>query len=67
MCCAKKNKGIVKDVYLRWMLAKPILCGSHFTIYVIQSIMLYTLNLHSDVFQLFLTKTGGKCTYNRSM
>ena len=33
-------------------------CNNHFTIYVNQTIMLYTLNLYSDVCQLFLNKTG---------
>ena len=32
--------------------------GYHFTIYVNQIIMLYALNLYSDVCQLFLNKTG---------
>ena len=32
----------------------------HFTTYVNKTIMLYTLNLYSDVCQLFLNKTGGK-------
>ena len=35
-------------------------CGSHFTIYIIQTVMLYALNLYSDVCQLFLNKNGGK-------
>lgn len=33
-------------------------CGNYFTIYVNQTIMPYALNLHSDVCQLFLNKTG---------
>ena len=33
---------------------------NHYTIYVNQIIMLYTLNLFSDVCQLFLSKTGKK-------
>ena len=33
-------------------------CGHHFTIYVSQTIMLYTLNLYSDVCQLYVNKTG---------
>ena len=37
-------------------------CGSHFTIYVNQTIMLCTLNVYSDVCQLFLSKTGKKET-----
>ena len=32
--------------------------GNHFTVYVNQTIMLYTLNLYSDACQLFLNKTG---------
>lgn len=35
-------------------------CENHFTIYVNPSIMLCTLNLHSDVHWLFLRKTGKK-------
>ena len=35
-------------------------CGNHFTIYVNQTIMLYPLNLYSDVYQLFLNKIGNK-------
>lgn len=31
-------------------------CGNHFTIYVSQIIMLYALDLHSDICQLFLNK-----------
>ena len=33
-------------------------CGNHFTVYVNQTIMLYALNLYSDVCQLFLNKIG---------
>ena len=33
-------------------------CGNHFTICVNQIIILYALNLYSDVYQLFLNKTG---------
>ena len=33
---------------------------NHFTIYVNQTIMPYTLNLYSDIHQLFLSKTGKK-------
>jgi len=36
-------------------------CGNHFTIYINQTIMLYTLNLHHDVRKLFLNKTGKSC------
>ena len=32
-------------------------CGDHFTIHVNQTIMLYILNLYSDVCQLYLNKT----------
>lgn len=32
--------------------------GNHFKIYVNQAIMLYTLNSHNDISQLFLNKTG---------
>ena len=35
-------------------------CGDHFTIYANRTIMLYTLNIYSDVCQLFLNKTGEK-------
>lgn len=35
-------------------------CGNNLTIYVNQTIMLYTLNLYRDVSQLFLNKTGKK-------
>ena len=37
-----------------------IYCGNHFTMYVSQTIMLYTLNLYSVVCQLYLNKTGQK-------
>lgn len=33
-------------------------CGDHLTIFVNQTIMLYTLNLHSVECQVFLKKTG---------
>ena len=33
-------------------------CDNHFMMYTNQIIMLYTLNLYSDVCQLYLTKTG---------
>ena len=32
-------------------------CGNHFTIYVIQIIMLYALSLYADVYILFFNKT----------
>lgn len=35
-------------------------CGNHFIRYINQTTMLYALNLHSDVCQLFLSKTGEK-------
>lgn len=38
-----------------WMLT--ILTGNHFTMYVSQFIMLFTLNLHSAVCLLYLNKT----------
>lgn len=33
-------------------------CGN-FAIYVCEVIMLYTLNLYSDIYYLFFNKTGG--------
>lgn len=39
-------------------------CSDHFTIYVKQSIMLYTLNLYSDVCHLFLKKIRRKSETN---
>ena len=33
-------------------------CGSYFTIYINQTTMLYSLILYSEVYQLFLIKTG---------
>ena len=39
------------------MLPKDTVVGNHLTIYVIQTIILYSLNLHSDICQLFLNKT----------
>lgn len=30
----------------------------HFTIYVIQTLLLYTIRLYGDIYQLYLTKTG---------
>lgn len=42
-------------------------CGNHFTIDVNQTTKLCTLNLYSDVSQLFCSKTGQKCqTYTGS-
>ena len=35
---------------------------SHFKIYVNQTIILYNLNLHSDICQLFLNKTENNST-----
>ena len=35
-------------------------CSYHLLMYVIQIIMLYTLNLHSAVCELYLNKTGRK-------
>lgn len=35
-------------------------CGDHFTIYVNQTIVPYTLNLYSDVCQFFIKKTEKK-------
>lgn len=39
-------------------------CGNQFMIYVSHTIMVYILNLYTDVCQLFLNKTGKKnpCT-----
>ena len=42
------------------MNVNSVYCGNHFTIYVTQIIMLHTLNLHSAVCQLYLSKTEGK-------
>ena len=39
-------------------------CGNPFTIHVTQTIMLYVLNLHSGVSQLFPNKTGIKLIFN---
>lgn len=33
-------------------------CGDHFTTYIFQIIMLYTLNTYNYIWQLFLNKTG---------
>ena len=38
-------------------------CDNHFTIYVNQTIMLYDLDLYSEICQLFLSKTGKKIKY----
>ena len=35
-------------------------CGNHFMMYVSQIIILYTLNLHSAICQLYLNKPKGK-------
>ena len=35
-------------------------CGNHFMMYVSQIVMLYTLNLHSAVYQLYLNTTERK-------
>lgn len=35
-------------------------CGNHSAIYINQNIMLYTLNLYSNICQLLLNKLGGK-------
>lgn len=43
------------------MLVDPIV-NNHCTIYVNQTIMLHTLNLHGDLCQSFLNKTGKKFT-----
>ena len=42
-----------------WMLTKH--CDNHFPTYVNQIIMLYTLNIYTDVCQLFLNKTEKIC------
>ena len=43
-------------IYMKWwMLTKH--CDNHFPLYVNQTIMLYTLNIYTDVCQLFLNKT----------
>ena len=39
-------------------------CGTYFIIYLSQTIMLYTLDLYSDIISLFLNKTGKNCTSN---
>lgn len=39
---------------------KSAYCGNHLTIYINQTIMLYTLNLYNNVYQLFLNRIGGK-------
>lgn len=38
------------------MLSKPTVVSNHFKTYANQTIMLYALNLFSDVYQLFLNK-----------
>lgn len=43
-------------------------CDNHFTVYVNQAIMLYILNLYSDICPLFLNKTGkNKLWYKQTM
>lgn len=34
--------------------------GNHFIMYINQTIMLYALNLYTDIWQLLLNKTGEK-------
>lgn len=63
-----KNKGkepgweAVVIVYLKDNCGLPARMNgfNYFIIHVNQTIMLYTLNLYSDVWQLFLNKTGKK-------
>ena len=43
------------------MFTKPMVV--YFTIDVNQTIMLYTLNFYSDVYQTFFNKTGEKLSY----
>ena len=38
------------------MNVNQMFCGDHFTVYLSQIIVLYTLNLHSVVCQLYLNK-----------
>lgn len=38
------------------MNANQTFCGDHFTIYLSQIIILYTLNLHSAACQLYINK-----------
>lgn len=40
-------------------------CGNHFTVYLNQTILLYTLSFHSDVCQLFLKKKLEKFHYSQ--
>ena len=42
------------------MIISRTYCGNTIPTHVNQTIMLYTLNLYSDVCQLHLNKTGGK-------
>lgn len=46
------------------MEVKQTNCRYHFTISVNQIIMLYNLNFHSDIYQLFLNKTGPGKIFN---
>lgn len=39
-------------------------CGNNFTVYVSQTIILYTLNLYSSICQLLLNKQGKKIVKN---
>lgn len=42
------------------MDANEAYCNYCFTIYVSQSVMLYTFDLHNEIYQFYLSKTGGK-------
>lgn len=54
------------------MDANKAYSGNHFTIYVSQTTMLYTFNLHNDIYQICLSETSkkkkinGHVTYIRS-
>lgn len=45
---------------IRVMDVNQTYCGNHFTIYLSQIILMYTLNLYSVVCQLYLNKTRKK-------
>ena len=45
---------------MRWWVFTKLNCDYHYMMYVNQIIMLYTLNLHSAVCQLYLNNTGWK-------
>ena len=45
---------------MRWFKLTKLIRGNHFTVYVSQIIILYTLNLHSAVCQLCLSKIRGR-------